>query len=337
MAARKLTPMKFKPKLVSKIWGARRLETVLGKKLPDNGRYGESWEVSAHPGDLTPVVYPEWLAGKTIPQIAASEMAEEAFGKHADMVRKDGFPLLYKFLDADDVLSVQVHPDDGYARTHEGDNGKTECWVVIEAQSGSILYKGFKPGTDLAKFEKLLGENKVEECLNSFEVHLGDVVFIPAKTVHAIGAGILLAEIQQSSDVTYRVYDWGRLGNDGQPRPVHVQQAKAVMDVKPPAENTAVPHVISEFKGGRHERLAACNKFVLERVIFETKGKMRLGTAGEGHFSIFSVLDGETTLSWKGGKVEATRGDSFLVPAGAKEVQVAATGRTAVLNAYLPD
>ena len=337
MAAKKLTPMKFKPKFVPKIWGARRLETILGKKLPDNGRYGESWEVSAHPGDLTPVVYPEWLAGKTIPQIAESDMAEEAFGKQASGIRTNGFPLLYKFLDADDVLSVQVHPDDAYARTNEGDNGKTECWVVIEAQPGSILYKGFRPGADLSEFEKLLAENKVEWCLNAFEVHRGDVVFIPAKTVHAIGAGILLAEIQQSSDVTYRVYDWGRLGSDGQPRPVHVKQAKAVMDVKPPAENTVRPQVVSEFRGGKHERLAACSKFVLERIVFEAKRKTDLPTAGEGHFSIFSVLDGEITLSWKGGKVGAARGDSFLVPAGAKEVKVAAAGRASVLNAYLPD
>jgi len=337
-----ISPLKFRPKLVPKIWGARRLETVLGKRLPDGERYGESWEVSAHPGDETPVEWPPEYAGAAIPQLAASEAAGRIFGKEAEAVRQGGFPLLYKFIDADAVLSVQVHPDDAYARKHENDNGKTECWVIIDAAPGSLIYKGFKPRVDARTFDALLAENRVEECLNSFAARPGDVVFIPARTVHAIGAGILLSEIQQSSDVTYRVYDWGRVGDDGRPRALHVRQAREVTDFSPPAENAAAPLRSTSVTGGRLETLVECASFALERLVLDLPGNALLPTAGGGRFSILSVIEGSGVISWAadggGGRaeVETGRGDSFLVPAAVDAVAFSAAGPSVVLNAYVP-
>ncbi|MBN1809883.1 MAG: class I mannose-6-phosphate isomerase [Planctomycetes bacterium] len=331
-----IAPIRFKPRLVEKIWGGRRLETLMGKALPSAGRYGESWEVSAHPGDETPAEYPLDAAGRTIPDIASSAQARDVFGRHAEDVREKGFPLLYKFIDAAEVLSVQVHPDDAYARAYEGDNGKTEAWVILWAGPGSRIYKGFLPGTDIGVFDSLLAENRLDECLNSFEVYPGDVVFLPSKTVHAIGGGILLAEIQQSSDVTYRVYDWGRTGADGKPRQLHVDRAREVMDLGPPAENTASAAPLESLERGSLERLVSCDSFVLERAVFDPGGAGAPHAAGGGRFCILSVAAGSARLEWPGGGMDIKTGESFLVPAALDAPAVACAERTVLLYAYLP-
>jgi len=331
-----LPPFLFRPKLVKKIWGGRRLENLLGKELPAEGRYGESWEVSAHPGDETPAVFPREHTGKTIPELAR-ELKEDFLGAAWQEAAEGGFPLLYKFIDAEDVLSVQVHPDDDYAR-RDHDNGKTECWVIVATRPGSLIYRGFKEGTDLALFDRLLAAGRLEECLHSFTVEPGDVIFLPAGTVHAIGAGILLAEIQQSSDLTYRVYDWNRL-EDGKPRPLHVEKAREVMRFQRPERDKEEPRLLAELPSrGSYEELVRCEKFVLERLACSAGTPGELGRKEEGRFSIFSVLEGRGRLEWRDSAEPVTlaRGQSFILPAALATPTVKAEERLVALHAYVP-
>lgn len=341
-----LAPLLFAPRLVAKIWGGRRLASVLDKRLPA-GRFGEAWEISAYPGNESTVAWPPEHAGKTLPELAA-QLGGDLLGPHHQRIRAGGFPLLYKFIDAEDALSVQVHPDDEYARAQEGASGKTECWVIIASRPGSLIYRGFKSGSNLAMFDRLLAAGRLEECLHAFPVSAGDVVFLPAGTVHAIGAGILLAELQQSSDLTYRVYDWGRLEN-GRPRTLHLAKAREVMSFAPAGADKIRPAVKAEYAGGRLEGLVSCEKFALERLLISgtahafPKGKVSvpetrapLLNAGAGRFSIISVLAGDCDLYWRGGQRRFSRGDSLLLPAALEDVAAGAAGEAVLLNAFLP-
>jgi mannose-6-phosphate isomerase len=201
--------LEFEPILKSTVWGGRKLGDRLGKTLPGDGPFGESWELVDLPGDQS-IVSSGSLKGKTLESLL-KDFGDEILGSASLL---DGrFPLLFKFIDAGDTLSVQVHPDqNACARLGGGARPKTEAWYVIESSPGSALARAVESG-------------KVEDLLNRVEVKRGDFVFLPSGTVHAIGKGILLAEIQQSSDTTYRVFDWNRVGLDGKPRQLHVTEA----------------------------------------------------------------------------------------------------------------
>ncbi len=297
---------KFAPQFVEKIWGGRRLER-LGKSLPP-GKIGESWEVSGHRAHLTPVAGGE-DDGKDLYALASAR-GKAVFGSLTEACLEE-FPLLLKFLDADDVLSVQVHPRDEYAREHEDSLGKTEAWIIVEAEPGAYLYKGFEAGATLDDFDRLLPEARLEEILHKVPATAGDCIPLPAGTVHAIGKGILLCEIQQSSDVTYRVYDWGRLGRDGKPRPLHVERARDVMDVAPPEEDKARAEA-SPLEAGERERLFSCPYFSLERI--RARGETEVSLPGNV-FALVCVLEGEGELMAAGKAEKVRRGDSLLVAA----------------------
>lgn len=223
--------LRFRPVLSEKIWGGRRLEEVFGRELPAGKRIGESWEVSGLREALTPVAEGPFL-GADLYRLAAAR-GEEVFGPPLEARCREDFPLLMKFLDASDVLSVQVHPADEYARSKGYPNGKSEAWVVVAADPGAFVYRGFEAGVGADEFRKALDANEPEavaRCLRKVEARAGDVIDLPAGTVHAIGKGLLLCEIQQSSDVTYRIHDWGRVGFDGKPRELHLGEAWDVMD-----------------------------------------------------------------------------------------------------------
>ena len=218
---------KMKPRMQERIWGGERLRTKFGKEIPSAGT-GESWEISAQ-GEALSVVSGGPDVGKTIPQLI--ERYGEALLGEA-VLRKYGteFPLLVKFIDANDALSVQVHPGDEYARTREGQPfGKSEMWYIVEAEPGAEIVYGLKEEISREELSAAIAEGRLEEKLNAISVSAGDAFFIPAGLLHALGKGILAAEIQQSADLTYRLYDYGRVGKDGKPRTLHREKAAEVV------------------------------------------------------------------------------------------------------------
>ena len=323
-------PIRFKEIYKDAIWGGDRLRSLFGKDIPPGGRTGESWEISDH-GEDTGLVANGDLAGVETLRTLCEKYPQEVLGKALAAKRRGKFPLLLKFIDANDVLSVQVHPPDEYARLHEdGETGKTEAWYVIAAEAGSRLIKGLKPGTTKDDFRRLLAEGKLEQCLNSFEVAPGDVVHIRAGTVHAIGKGILLAEIQQNSDVTYRVYDWNRVGFDGAPRPLHVDKALDVIDFGAPESPPKL--TCADEPGVR--RMVECDKFVLD-VLTLYNGSYE-GTTGGERFEVLCVVEGKGSIAWAEGEEEIKAGASLLIPAALEKYRVAAGDRVRLLRCYVP-
>ena len=300
-----LYPLRFEPVFRSYIWGGRRLGTVLAKPIGDGPRYAESWEVVDH-GEDQSVVAEGTLAGKTLNQLI-KEFGEEIFGHRANTQSAQSFPLLLKYLDCNRVLSVQVHPDDAYAqRMTPPDLGKTEAWYVVDAEPGSVIYAGLAEGVDRETFGTAIQTGRIADVLNKIVAQPGQCIFIPAGTVHALGAGILVAEIQQSSDTTFRVYDWDRVGDDGKPRPLHISQALEVTNYQagPISPQTPVP------LNGGGERLVECDKFVMDRFsLTEAKSFSKQG------FRIVTSVEGGGMLHGQGQEYPLRRGETLLVPA----------------------
>ena len=235
-----LYPLRFEPLFRRYIWGGRRLSSVLQKQIGDQTA-AESWEIVDH-GDEQSVVKFGDLAGQSLEQLIATygesllgvDVARQVSSDQVPKYLQNRFPLLLKFLDANRHLSIQVHPDDAFGATLDPpDLGKTEAWYVMAADEGATIYAGLKTGVDKAAFESAIAGGKTEEVMHSFQPNVGDCVFIPAGTMHAIGEGLLIAEIQQASDTTFRVYDWGRVGDDGKSRPLHIKQSIAATDFCP--------------------------------------------------------------------------------------------------------
>lgn len=320
-----MDPLVFTPYLRPMVWGGRRLGDVLGKPLPPEGTWGESWEVSSHPSHVTCVAEGP-LAGVSLTDLCRRH-GRELFGPGAPAY--DAFPLLVKYLDANDLLSVQVHPDDDQAMRLSGERfGKTEAWVVLAASPGGRIYAGLKPGIDRAAFERALAEKRVAGCLHSFAPKPGDCLFLRAGTVHAVGGGVLMAEVQQSSDATLRLYDWDRLGSDGKPRPLHVEQSLEAIDWSAgplgPVKGRPLP-------GLPGERLVECCYFVMDR--FRLAGDP--GSPYAGRLSLWLLLEGRGELSTATGyRRSFAAGATVLVPASAEGVRWGGDGQ--LLGVTLP-
>jgi mannose-6-phosphate isomerase len=320
-----LPPLQFKPVFREYLWGGRRLASELGKSLPPGDHFAESWEVVDHGRDQS-VVDGGPFAGNTLHEIVASHGAA-LLGQHHPQAQ---FPLLFKFLDAQQTLSVQVHPNDQQAaRLDPPDLGKTEAWVVLAAAPGSRIYAGLKPGIDRAQLEAATAAGKCDDCLHHFEPAVGDAILIEAGTVHTIGAGLVLAEIQQASDTTFRLFDWNRLDRDGRPRPLHVEQALDVIDydrgpVRPSAPRpTDRPQV---------EQLTSCDKFNLDR--WRINEPISLAT--ERRFHILAVAEGAIDAGAEGVVHRLRRGSTLLIPASCGPVQLVPQGSGLLLDIYLP-
>jgi len=327
MPAEPLPPLSFEPIFKSLIWGGRRLGTVLNKPIPAEGRVAESWEIADHRDDVSRVRSGRY-AGTTLRDLVR-DRADELFGASP---RRDQFPLLVKFLDANDVLSVQVHPDDEKGRRLADDNGKTEAWVVVHAEPGSLIYAGLKPGVSRGDFAAALGTPGVESLLHRFEAKAGDCVMIPAGTVHAIGAGIVLAEIQQMSDATFRVHDWGRVGPDGKPRALHPAEALESTDFDAGPVNPLTPRP-EAVPGGTRERLARCDYFALERL--RLTGAARVGR--DDRFTILLGLGGAADVVHGGERTRLGFGETLLLPAALGPCEVVPVGGEAtVLTCVVP-
>jgi len=324
-----LYPMAFEPLYKSLIWGGRRLETMLGKAIGGgpSDRVAESWELADHRDDRSRVRNGP-LAGASLHDLAR-DRPDDVYGPGRAPAGGGRFPLLVKFLDAHDVLSVQVHPDDALGRRLAGDNGKTEAWVIVHAEPDSLIYAGLRPGVSRERFAKALAAGGVEPLLHRFPARAGDCVFIPAGTVHAIGAGVVLAEVQQSSDTTFRVHDWDRLGPDGRGRTLHHAEALESTDFDAGPVEPVRP-APAAFEGGTREELVRCRYFHLDRLRID--GPATVG--GVGHFTIAVGLGGGATVEDPGGVAEPVPvglGRTALLPASVGPCRVVPEGTGAVL------
>lgn len=325
MSTVRLYPLRFRPILRQYLWGGRRLETSLGKCLGPGDNWAESWEVCDHGPDQS-IVDDGPLAGRSLSELVG-RCGRELLGRHDPQPR---FPLLLKFLDAAKMLSVQVHPDDARAAKLEPPTlGKTEAWVVVEAEPGSKICAGLKPGVDRDALTAALRQGRCQDCLHCFEPAPGDCIFLPAGTVHAFGNGLLVAEIQQSSDVTFRLFDWNRLGPDGEPRTLHVEQAIDAIDFR---QGPVLPRQPQPTERAEVSRLVECEQFVLDRFEFDSP----LSAGGDQRCHIIVVLEGAVRIEGDPSGTALPRGGTALLPAGLGHVGLSPEGRTILLDAYLP-
>ncbi len=321
-----LYPLRMQPLFRHYPWGGRRLGTLLGKPIGDGPHFAESWEIVDH-GDDQSIVAAGELAGTGLHQLLADRGAE-LMGKHHPQPQ---FPLLYKFLDAQRTLSVQVHPDDAMAATlTPPDLGKTEAWVILAVEAGSVVYAGLKPGTDRATLAQAIADGVCEEYLHAIPVSAGDCIFLPAGIVHAIGGGLMVAEIQQASDTTFRLYDWNYVGPDGKPRELHVEQGLAATNF---STGPCEPQVPAPTEDSHIERLVDCEKFVWDRWKFSEAVELNCG----GACHIISVLQGELEVAGDAADQPARLGQTLLIPASLERVTLTPHGEVIMLDAYLPD
>jgi mannose-6-phosphate isomerase len=322
-------PLRFQPIFKRLIWGGRRLGTLLNKPIGPETDYAESWELSDHRDDVSRVALGH-LAGQSLRNLLHQHPLD-LLGPGSPPT--DQFPLLVKFLDARAVLSVQVHPDDSLARELCDDNGKTEAWVILHADPGSLIYAGLKSGVDRAAFEAAIRSGQVEPLLHRFHPKPGDCVFIPAGTVHAIGAGIVLAEIQQMSDATFRVFDWNRTGPDGRPRELHLEQALASIDFHRGPVNPVRTDPIHH-PGYTAESLVACHAFAIDRLTVAQSAP--IGRADR--FAILIHLEGNASLRFQNRSFPSQPGQVWLLPSalGAGEVLTQPGQQAIVLLVWVP-
>jgi mannose-6-phosphate isomerase len=329
-----LYPLTFTPALRDYIWGGRNLEKLYGRPLPP-GRTAESWEISGHPTAPTAVDAGP-LRGQTLPAVLAT-LGVDLVGTHAAWaLERDKFPLLIKLLDAEKRLSVQVHPTDDYALGHEnGELGKTEMWYVLHARPGAQLILGLRHSVTPKAFDQAIAENKLETCLHHLPVKAGDAIFVPAGTVHSLLEGIVVAEIQQNSDTTYRVYDWGRVGKDGKPRPLHVHKALEVINFQQIEPGAYQPVLVAADDGVTRHEISRSEYFVVEKVTL-APGAVYAGRTDGETLEIWGTVEGESELSWAGAPISLPKIRFCLVPARLGDFALQAAESATMLRVYLP-
>lgn len=294
-------PLKFKPLYKERIWGGSRLQAVLGRKLPGS-RIGESWELSCHKNGMS-VVANGKLTEKTLAELLA-EYPGELMGK--SYASTTGFPLLIKAIDANDNLSVQVHPDDGYAYRVEQEAGKTEAWYVLEAKPDAHIIYGLKEGITSKDFGRAVDSDQIMDCLRVVPVKKGDMVYVPAGLVHALLEGVTVYEVQQSSDITYRIYDYGRVDENGKARELHTAKALDVIQfAHQPGCNF-------------NKQAIVCPYFTMEKLQVDQE----LHDNTKGCFLIYLLIAGDGEIIYQGGNDSLTRGDTVLIPADLGEFRV---------------
>ena len=302
-------PMLMKPAFKDYIWGGTRLRDDFGKDC-DFDKVAESWELSCHK-DGNSVIANGEFAGMSLSEYIEKQ-GKAVLGTNC--ARFENFPVLIKLIDAKDNLSVQVHPDNEYAQRVEGEYGKTEMWYVVDADEGATLLYGFKHEISKEEFRDRIENNTLLEVTNAVPVKKGDVFFIRSGTLHAIGKGILIAEIQQNSNTTYRIYDYGRVGKDGKPRELHIDKALDVTKLCPAEPYPETEWVTADSKTGwKKKLLSSCEYFTVNALDIPESAEL---TADEKSFVSLLFLDGTSTISYDGGKLDVKKGDSVFIPAG---------------------
>jgi mannose-6-phosphate isomerase len=325
-------PIHLRRSLHETIWGGQNLTRYAGKALPPGAKVGESWETETGNQAVNPPYQERSLAD------LVDELGEALLGTQALEIFGPRFPLLAKFIDAQDKLSVQVHPADEYARQHEGGKlGKTEAWYILHADPGAALIHGLRRPVTRDEVRQAIANVTLDSLLHEELVQAGDVVFVPAGTVHAIGAGIVLYELQEYSDVTYRLYDYGRLTAEGKPRELHVEKALAVMHYEPTPIHKVQPVILlQERDDSLYRCLVACRYFVMTERTFH--GSIT-DTTYRTSCQIISLLDGACVLH--AGQAESlalSKGDTVVLPAalGSYKIENTKSSGCRLLRSYVP-
>ena len=310
-----LSPVKLSPAFKDYLWGGTKLKEQYNKKS-DLEIVAESWEMSCHKDGESTVITGEFQGKKLSEYVEA--LGKDALGKKAE--KFSYFPLLIKFIDAKDNLSIQVHPADEYALRVEGEYGKTEMWYVLEAEEDAYLYYGFNRDITREEFAERIKNNTILEVLNKVNVKKGDVFFIDAGTVHAIGSGLMICEIQQNSNTTYRVYDYDRRDKEGNARPLHIEKAIEVSKL------TKAP----ELKASNDDVLATCEYFTVKKV--QVNGDAKVSVNEESFVSLI-IVDGDGKVALGSDELTVTKGDSVFVPA--QNGEIALSGNMEVIVSSL--
>lgn len=307
-----LYPLKFTPIYKDKIWGGNKIKTVLNKDFGDLPNCGESWELSGVEGNVS-VVANGYLEGNTLEELIEVYMGDLVGDQVFDKFGIE-FPLLIKFIDANDDLSIQVHPDDKLSEKRHNAFGKTEMWYVLQADPGSKLQVGFNQQVDAEVYLEKLAKNQLTDILNFEEVAAGDTYFIPAGRVHAIGKGILLAEIQQTSDITYRIYDYDRRDSEGNPRELHTDLALDAIDF------TIFPEYKTKaaVKANESVQLVQCPYFTTN--VLQLTQVVEKDYNEQDSFVIFICLEGTVEIETESGSESITKGETILIPASIESV-----------------
>ena len=322
-----LYPLQFKPIYKGYIWGGTRLITDLGKKTTMKP-CAESWEISCVPGNIS-VVSNGFLKGNNLQELIEVYMGDLVGDSIYERFATQ-FPVLIKFIDALEDLSIQVHPDDRLAFERHGSNGKTEMWYVMESGKESGLFVGFNQQMDREKYLKAFHEKKMKDIMNFEKVAPGDVFFMPAGRVHAIGKDILLAEIQQTSDLTYRIYDWDRVGADGKPREMHTELALEAIDY----------NLYGEYKT-RYQKpsqgtaqIAKCPYFTTSLVCVEKA--MEKDYQSLDSFVVYICTSGACSINWGSkGSLNIRKGDTVLIPAVLDSIRIEPIEPAELLEVYI--
>lgn len=322
-----LYPFKFNPILTPFVWGGEKIAPYKGLESKEKN-IGESWELSNVEG-LVSVVKEGPLAGKTITELVQTYKGA-LVGEHVYANTGDEFPLLFKFIDALKDLSIQVHPNDALAAVqHPGSKGKTEMWYVIAAEPGAKLYSGLTKAITPEELETRAQDGSITDVLACYPVHPGDVFFLPAGRIHAICGGCFIAEIQQTSDLTWRIYDYGRMGLDGKPRQLHLEQAKAATDY------TVYPNYRTEYTPQENEEveLVSCPYFTTS--VYDLSLPYAKDLSEIDSFLTVMCLEGSGTLEVDGEEVSLCQGETVLIPASADDVCFVPDDHLKLLTSYI--
>src|SRR5690554_4298303 len=323
-----LYPLKFKPFYLEKIWGGNRIRTILGKDFGDAPNCGESWELSAVEGYISEVSN-GYLAGNSITELIEIYMGD-LVGEQVYQKFGIEFPLLLKFIDTNEDLSIQVHPGNKLAKERHNAYGKTEMWYVIHAEEGALINSGFNQSVSKEQYLEQLENNTLTNLLHYDVVYPGDVFFIPAGRVHTIGKGILLAEIQQTSDITYRIYDFDRKDDQGNARELHVEEALDAMDYRF-YDQYKTPYVDAL---NEPVELAKCEYFQTRKIRFNQSVERDYSDIDS--FIIYICYEGKFEIRYDGKSFGFAKGEAALLPASVKSVTLVPGGETKILETFVP-
>jgi len=323
-----LYPLKFNPIFKEKIWGGNKLNTILGKNLPQDKKIGESWEISGVKDNIS-VVSNGQLAGNNLQELVEIYMGDLVGDK---VFEKFGieFPLLIKFIDANKVLSIQVHPDDELARKRHNALGKTEMWYIIQADTNSDIITGFKKEISKKQYQKHFREGQLTQILNIENAEAGEVFFIPAGRVHATGKGILLAEIQQTSDITYRIYDWDRKDKDGNSRELHTELALDAIDF------STYDNYKTLYNKTKNQSVSIADCKYFHTNILDFNKPIEKDYSLIDSFIIIMCLKDSLFINTKNNKEQVNPGETVLIPASLDNVIFEPLNESRILEVFIP-
>ena len=310
----------LKPVYKDYIWGGTRLKKEFNKNTPYE-KTAESWEVSTNKNGKSIIINGEWKDKDLDELFNNQETKESIFGKRCLQMEK--FPLLIKFIDAEDNLSVQVHPNDEFAKRYENDSGKTEMWYILDCKENAKLICGLNENAKKENIKEILKNGEIKKYLKYVDVQKGDSIYIPSGTVHAILSGILICEIQQNSDLTYRIYDWDRVGKDGKPRELHIDKAIDVIDFNSKAEKI-------ESNGQNVQEIMKTKYFNVDKIKIED---IYTDISNIDTFYAISITDGSGKIYYENKEFNIKKGDSFIVPAKLGEYKI--EGKIELLKSYI--